>query len=44
MADLRLTKVFRHCAICDSFFPECGYEIVVENSGRPALLVEIEDN
>jgi hypothetical protein len=41
---LRLTKVFHHSAICDSFLTERGYKIVVDDSGHPALPVEIEDN
>jgi hypothetical protein len=30
--------------MCDGFFDECGYEIVVDDSDRPALPVEMEDN
>jgi hypothetical protein len=43
-ADLCLTKVFGHCIICDGFLAECGYEIIVDDSGHPALPVEIEDD
>jgi hypothetical protein len=43
-ADLSVPKIFPHRAICDGLFAECGYEIVVDDSGRPALPVEMEDN
>jgi hypothetical protein len=43
-AGLRLTKVFRHGAICNGFFTECGYEILADDLGRQAFPVEIEDN
>jgi hypothetical protein len=36
--------MFHHCSIFDGFLAEGGYKIVVDDSGRPALPVEIEDD
>jgi hypothetical protein len=30
--------------MCDGFFAECGYKVIVDDSGRSALPVEIESN
>jgi hypothetical protein len=43
MADLRLRKVLRHRTTCDGFRTECGYKIIVDDSDRSAIPVEIDD-
>jgi hypothetical protein len=32
------------CAIWDSLLVECSYEILVDDSGRPAIPVEMDEN
>jgi hypothetical protein len=44
MDDPRYPKVVRHHAICYRLCAECGYKIVVDDSRRTAIPVEIDDN
>jgi hypothetical protein len=39
----RLIKVLHPRSIRDQLFAECGYGIIVDDSGRPAISAEMED-